>query len=272
MLFEQSYIFERDPTLPHVHFPTLVELPTGELMSAWFAGTREGNASVCIKASWKPLSDGEWSPPTVIHKTPNKADGNPVLVWYQDKLFLFYTHYLTRHFQYRNDIVSYKTSSDYGHTWIEPKVVLPQHGSTVRIKPMVLGDRLLVPSARELIRGGWAQMLITEDGVNFHLSSLIKMEKGIAIQPSPVKLNNGDLLAFLRTKQGAVYTTLSHDLGENWDVPIRTELKNPYSSVDAIHTDQGEIFLVWNNNLWVGPKNGGRRAITENLKFWVFSQ
>ena len=52
----------------------------------------------------------------------------------------------------------------------------------------VLGDRLLVPSARELIRGGWAQMLITEDGVNFHLSSLIKMEKGNR-HSGPVQLN-----------------------------------------------------------------------------------
>ena len=92
-------------------------------MSAWFAELEKEMPQFVLKPAGKPLSDGEWLPPTVIHKTPNKADGNPVLVWYQDKLFLFYTHYLTRHFQYRNDIVSYKTRSDYVLiNLIEPKL------------------------------------------------------------------------------------------------------------------------------------------------------
>jgi predicted neuraminidase len=256
MTFEKQTIFEFDSSHPSCHCSVIQELPNNQLMAVWYAGKSEAHKSVGLKASWKNLNENEWSAPKIIHKTPNKADGNEVIVYYKDKLHLFFNTIHGMFFPWTKVILKHKISEDFGQTWSEPKIILETKGYTVRTKPLVIGDRLIIPTGRETIRDSWSQMYITENGIDFHLSSEIHLPEGHNHQPAIARLKNGDLLAFLRTNQRRIYKTKSKDLGETWDIPVAMEFFNPNSALDIVKSKSGALILIWNNI----PKKSGMGA------------
>jgi predicted neuraminidase len=71
-------IFPRQPE--HAHGSTIVALPNGDLLAAWFQGSGERNSDdVRILGSRKPKSSSTWSAPFLMADTPGIPDCNPVL-------------------------------------------------------------------------------------------------------------------------------------------------------------------------------------------------
>ncbi len=95
-LFEGENIFE--PILDggengnHTHGSTIVVLPTGELLAAWFQGNGERDATTtAIWAARKPVGASVWGTPFIIADTPGIADINPALyVDNEENLWLFW--------------------------------------------------------------------------------------------------------------------------------------------------------------------------------------
>jgi len=91
---KSEFIFEQAP-FAECHASTIVELPGGGLVAAWFGGTEEGNNDVGIWLARK--ESGDWSEPLEIADGV-EADGtrypcwNPVLYFDQAsrQLVLFY--------------------------------------------------------------------------------------------------------------------------------------------------------------------------------------
>ncbi len=264
MIFEHSFIFDRDVTHPSCHCSVIQELPNKELMAVWYAGKREAHKTVGLKASWKPLAGGTWSPPVIIQKTPGRADGNAVIMWYNDALYLFFDTIHGFGFPWFNTIVYLKKSTDFGRTWSDPVQILPTapKGITVRNKPLLLGNRLLIPVGNEHLRKCWSNVIITENGADYRLSRPITLPKGRCEQPTLVLLGNGRLLAFLRTNQNSVYRTYSEDEGDTWSLAEKIPLMNPNSALDMVRTPEGDLILAWNNN---PHASGGMAASRECL-------
>jgi alpha-L-fucosidase len=237
------------------------ELPNGELMAVWYAGKAEAHKTVGLKASWKPINGGEWSVPQLIHKTPGIPDGNEVIIWYKGQLHMFFNTIHFPMFPWSNTKLNHMVSDDYGRTWSTPKLLLGDPGFTTRNKPIIIGDRLIIPLGRERIIKEWSVFLITEDGINFHLSQPIYLPKGQNIQPTVVRLGNGNLLAYLRTSTNYVYQTFSTDLGETWSPPEKLDLQNPNSALDMVRTKKGELILIWNNNARSGGMMTSRKCL-----------
>jgi predicted neuraminidase len=77
-----------------VHAPTIVELPSGDLMVAWFAGSAEGRADVNIWYSRLSKGFDQWTEPRVLVDVPGNSDQNPVLFVDRDSvLWLLWTSY-----------------------------------------------------------------------------------------------------------------------------------------------------------------------------------
>ncbi len=261
MLFERETIFEFDPDHPHCHCPVIQELPNGELMVVYYAGKNEAHPSVGLMASWKQLKGGAWTKPVLIHKTPKLPDGNAVLAWYKDELHMFYDVVHFPLFPWFNTKLYLKTSTDFGRTWSEARLVVGRRGFTVRTKPLVLGDRLLVPGGNEHLLKGVSNVMITDDGATFHMSKDIALPKGRNEQPAITRLADGSLLAYLRTDTGHVCRSTSNDLGETWTLGEELSFNNPNSAIDLVRTAKGEIVLVWNNNPRVGNMAQNRRCL-----------
>ena len=69
---------DEQPATPQVHASTLVELPDGSLMAAWFGGTAERAPDVRIWCS--RLRAGAWSPPRAVADGV-QPDGSPLPTW-----------------------------------------------------------------------------------------------------------------------------------------------------------------------------------------------
>src|SRR5438132_334463 len=83
-----EFIFTSAP-FASCHASTVVELPNGDVMAAWFGGSAEGNPDVAIWASRR--TDGQWSDPVEMAREPNIATYNPVLFYTRDnRLWLYY--------------------------------------------------------------------------------------------------------------------------------------------------------------------------------------
>jgi alpha-L-rhamnosidase len=230
-------------------------------MAVWYAGRAEADKSVGLKASWKPLNGGDWSKSILIHKTPDRADGNCVIAYYHNEVYLFFDTIFGSMFPWQRTLVFMKKSADYGRTWSEPRQLTTQKGFTLRNKPLIIGDRMIIPMGSEHIFGGWSQMLITEDGENFHLSGKIISPKGQNEQPTLVQLGDQSILGYLRTNINQITQSRSTDLGETWGAVTPTPLKNPNSALDFVRTQEGELILIWNNNTKAIGMAASRRCI-----------
>ncbi|HET7117435.1 MAG TPA: sialidase family protein [Hanamia sp.] len=111
---ESTLIFP--PQLLHTHGSTLVNLPNGDFLAAWFEGHGERTADdVKIMGARLKKGDASWSKPFVMADTYNIPDCNPVLFLnHQNKLFLVWIAVQANRWEY--SILRFRTSIDYTKT------------------------------------------------------------------------------------------------------------------------------------------------------------
>ena len=82
---------------PTAHAPAMVELPNGDLLCCWFAGTYEGSADVHIICSVLPHDGTKWLEPVDISGDPTRSEQNPSLFYGPDNaVWAMYTAQLDR--------------------------------------------------------------------------------------------------------------------------------------------------------------------------------
>lgn len=116
-VFAQSPIVESGliftPQEKHVHGSTLVALPNGDYLAAWFYGSGEKSADD-VKIMGARLRKGEkkWSDPFELADTPGIPDCNPVLFLNKaGKLFLVWIAVQSNRWEY--SILRTRTTTDY---------------------------------------------------------------------------------------------------------------------------------------------------------------
>ena len=108
---EQGIIFPLQDE--HVHGPTVVELPNGDLLTAWFQGSGERWADdVRIMGSRLIKNKSGWSEPFVLADIPGFPDINPILFMdTKNRLWLMWYPVLAN--QWETSIPMYRISEDY---------------------------------------------------------------------------------------------------------------------------------------------------------------
>ena len=107
---------------PTAHAPAMVELPDGDLLCCWFAGTYEGSADIHIICSLLPKDAPAWLPPVDISGDPTRSEQNPSLFYGPDgAVWAMYTAQLDRvpgkdNMQFTS-VVRCQKSFDGGRTW-----------------------------------------------------------------------------------------------------------------------------------------------------------
>ncbi|MFC5408826.1 exo-alpha-sialidase [Larkinella bovis] len=110
-IVRQELIFSPQPE--HVHGSTLVALPNGDLLAAWFQGSGERTADdVRIMGARQRKGQTTWSEPFVMADTPGLPDCNPVLFLNaKGKLFLVWIAVQAN--RWEHSILRFKTATDY---------------------------------------------------------------------------------------------------------------------------------------------------------------
>jgi predicted neuraminidase len=257
--------FEREflpgiATAPAVHSGTLIALPDGRLLAAWFGGSREGAADVAIYGAEQIAK--RWSVARVL---VDRADteralgrslrklGNPVLT--QDtagRVWLFFV--VTSLGGWSTSAIAYKISTDGGDHfgpahWLVTSPLL-NLGTLVRTRPLHYADgSLALPVYQELLGKFGTLLRIAPDG---RILSQSRIGSGrTALQPSLVAIDAQHAWALLRRTGSAIARVLvahSDDGGHQWSLPEPTDLPNPDASVAALNDSKGALLLLYNPN------------------------
>lgn len=276
---------------PQSHSATIVEIANGDLLTAFFGGTREGHHDVNIYLSRKAKGSSGWSPPVEVANgqlsaNVRKACYNPVLFENTDGvLYLFY--------KVGNRVSDWqgfvKTSRDGGHRWSEAYPLPEGYLGPIKNKPVHIGGgRVIAPSSTE--GDGWrVHFEISEDnGRKIHKVGPISASPAIpthlmaagvtgndmeggddavsqvvqAIQPSILQHRDGRLQILCRSRNGKVATSWSNDRGESWSPLELTSLPNNNSGTDAVTLADGRHLIVYNAvETPAGEKKGARTPL-----------
>jgi len=130
------------PVSEHVHGSTIVELPNGDLLAAWFQGSGERWADdVRILGARLRAGAARWSETFVLADTPGFPDINPIL-FTDAKGRLWLTWYTVIANQWETSLLKYRISEDYAvqsgpprWTWQEVLHVKPGDSAERGIQP-----------------------------------------------------------------------------------------------------------------------------------------
>ncbi|GAB4320431.1 MAG: exo-alpha-sialidase [Promethearchaeota archaeon] len=246
------------------HGSTICEGADGELVAAWYGGSREKGLDVAVWMSRLPAGATSWTEPVVVEKeSARTSEGNPVLFWddRSDRLWLFWvTMYVLPLFGggWSTAKVKCKASDDLGATWTEPRFLRDKIGWMTRHKPVRLssGDMLL-PVYSEFV--GYKSFVLRCEGAEFAKGPLeSRWTKhgritGGVLQPTLAEIEPGRVLALMRTSRsgrfgGSLAAAESRDHGSTWSKARRTPLPNPNSGADVVKLSNGHLALAFNNS------------------------
>jgi predicted neuraminidase len=243
------------------HASTVVELNNGDLMSAWFGGTAEGNPDVAIWGSTRTRAG--WSAPVEMAREPEVPCWNPVLFHTRDgKLWLYYKFGPSP----QTWAGARKVSTDEGKTWSPAEHLPAGLLGPIRAKPLVMQDGTIVSGTsiesyrswaawieRSTDRGKtWAKIgpIVppVEEDKQAPRSSDWKETVGI-IQPSVVPLGKKHLRLYARSTANIARVVVadSYDDGVTWTQARPLEVPNPNSGIDAVALRDGRVVLIYNN-------------------------
>jgi predicted neuraminidase len=165
------------------HASTLVELKNGDILAAWFGGTKEGAPDVKIYGA--RLHAGAWSAPFELARAEAVACWNPVLFHTKDGRLWLYYKFGTRPSTWTG---VRKVSTDEGLTWSAAEPLPEGILGPIKDKPLVLPDGTIV-SGSSVENGKWNVWIerSTDNGAHWTKSGPITVPDSADI-PDPAFL------------------------------------------------------------------------------------
>jgi len=270
-------------TQPDNHASTVVELRDGDVLVAWFAGTKEGAPDVAIYTA--RLHHGQWSAPAQLARAKLVACWNPVLFHTADgRLWLYYKYGTSP----RTWLAARKFSLDEGRSWSKKENLPPGILGPIKDKPLVLDNGVIV-SGSSVEAANWSVWIerSTDNGATWTKFGPITVPESIdqpdraalaaraeqpatgvatasastrlypppaatigIIQPAIVNLGGRHLRFYARsrTRASLIAAADSFDDGKTWGSVHFLELPNPNSGIDAVRLRDGRIVLAFNNS------------------------
>lgn len=252
MEIKQEFIYEKIENVPECHASTVLPLPDGRVMAAWFAGEHEKNDNVRIWFSVK--ENGVWSAPRQIFSDENIPHWNPVLDLRNDgSIRLYYK----KGKEIKHWVTYFVDSFDSGKEWTKPQVLVKDDiGGRGPVKNKCIRTReglLLAPASTEETKRLWRCFIDVsrDDGDSWTRSDyIVRPQKNFGlvqmIQPTLWQDDDGIVHALMRSSKGRIYKSESLDGGISWTKAERTDMPNNNSGIDCVRVPDGRIFLVYN--------------------------
>lgn len=271
VVYDDEYRGLREALIPSPrrsnHAASLLELPDGDLLAAWFGGSDEGNHDVDILVARCDVSTGQWSKGVSVTHDPGRADQNPGLFAAGDgRVWLLYTSMLSRqsgiyetfNLQYTS-VIKRLVSDNGGATWAGPDTLFDRPGTFARqpIQRLVSG-RLLHGQwicFDDDTRNGSDQPVIqhSDDAGATWISAEIPCSAGL-VHPNVVELDSGHLVALLRSRRADwVHISHSTDAGATWTPAQPTGLPNNNAGLNALLLPSGRLAVISNEEQFPDP-------------------
>jgi predicted neuraminidase len=250
MFYEEEFINEPDEKYQNSHASSIVELPNGDFLAAWFSGTREKNLDVAVVYARKKQGEDHWETPQIFHKTPGRSEGNSCFfVWPDNELWCFWNAMWSG--GWTTNKIRYKISKDNGYTWSDPIWFRKPIGWLIRNKPLMMDNgEFLVPTYSEVMSYKSFVMITSDKGKTWKKYGRVGGIKTPCMQPCVVQLKDKSLLMYLRTagNLGKIYQSRSSDHGRHWTHPIPTQFPNPNAGIDLHRSPEGDLLCTYNDS------------------------
>ena len=256
-----------DGGYPTAHAPALLELPNGDMLCCWFAGTYEGSADIRIICSRLERDGDRWSKPVDISGDPTRSEQNPSLFYGpDDAVWAIYTAQLDRqagkdNMQFTSQIRCQK-STDGGRTWGPYETLFAREGSFCRQPIQVLANgrwifgNWLCTDSVDGLSGDPTAFQISDDQGKTWRQVYMPNSRG-RVHANVVEMDDGHLLAFMRSREADfIYRSESFDWGDTWSEPKPTPLPNNNSSISALRLQSGRVAIAYNPTCTPDPKPG----------------
>lgn len=231
-----------DDLPPMCHSATLSELPNGEFLAVWYAGSYEGAIDTVLVGSRCSPPAG-WSKPICLLDLPGLCVGNPVLHAEHDRVRLYFV--ILYGPWWTESKVATMESVDSGHTWSSPELLRPEPGLMLRTPPVRLSTgTLLLPVYDEHT---WVPLVLRQE-VGSKTWQLLgdTTARGKAIQPAIAELMDGSVLMYSRSNRGRIFESWSFNDGKSWTASQPTALPNPNSGVALVAASAQTLVLAYN--------------------------
>lgn len=248
------------------HAPSLAFNRQGQLLAAWFAGSREGADDVAIWLS--TLTPQGWQTPRRVIDRERTAGavwahirklGNPVL-FADGKGHLHLWFVSVGVGGWAGSSINHMMSTDDGENWSLPRRLVTSPfaniSTLVRTPPLPLQDGGLgLPVYHEFIAKHGEWLRLSPQGEILGKSRMILPHA--ALQPAVVALDAQRARAFLRdaSAERRVQSVITHDGGQRWQGTPSVSVPNPNSSLAALRLASGRLLMAANDDVL------GRRAL-----------
>ncbi len=256
------------------HASSIIALPDGRIMGAYFAGTYEGEADTDIYVTIRD-SEGYWSIPRKISTEKNIAHWNPVLALdSNNRISLFYKiGFAISEWQ-----TMVRHSYDYGLSWTPAQELVPGDKGgrgPVRNKILITKEKIWIAGASLEQGTSWtafADRSFDEGNTWIRSNTLAIIDKtayngpqassGLSrstiavtsqsfkgkgiIQPTLWEDSKHNIHMLLRSTEGVAYRSDSEDLGASWSPPYPTSIPNNNAALDIVSLDDGTLVLAYN--------------------------
>ena len=244
------------------HAPDLLELPGGDLLCCWFAGSWEGNADVSIAVSRLPADAAEWEEPVIVSDDPTRSEQNPSLFLNPDNgdVWLMYTAQKTPPPDLPKGVsmqgtaeIRRKISHDGGRSWDATETVFDRPGSFCRQKIQVLSSGRWVFSgflcSMDNTRNGSDRSIVQISDDHGATWRMVEIPASAGrVHGNILELSPGHLVCLLRSRfADHIYRAESFDEGETWSIPEPTPLRNNNASISAIKLHSGALAIIYND-------------------------
>jgi predicted neuraminidase len=247
---------------PYRHPCSFDQLDNGDLYVVYYGGAGEYEGDTAVYGFHKPAGGDAWTEPRIIADTPYRSEGNAV-IW-QGPRGVVWLFYLTRYGDtWSTSRIKYKTSTDGGETWTDPRLLSFEEGLMVRAHPIVLvdGDFLLpvyheTGHDREVVGADSTSLFFRYDPETDRWTETNRVRSRLGnIQPSVVQIDANNLIAYSRRgggygplEDGFLVRSESRDGGRTWSAGEDSPFPNPNAAADFIKLENGHLLLVYNDN------------------------
>ena len=293
-----EFIFEPGSTsFPECHASTIVALKNGELMAAWFGGTKEGAPDVEIWGARRV--NGKWTAPVELEREAGFPSWNPVLFHTRDgRLWLYYKVGPSPSQWAAGRMVS----DDEGKTWSKGERLPAGLLGPIRAKPLVLDDGTIVSGSSVEAHETWAAWVerSTDSGKTWAKIGPITISPEVdaaepaaadppkdapgwaadkgprkyvgIIQPSVISLGSKHLRLYARSRTMAskVAVADSMDDGMTWTQARFIDVPQNNSGLDVVALKDGRVVMLFNNTT-VGRTPLNLAVSTDGEHFRVFA-
>ncbi len=244
---------------PFNHAPAIVEMPDGRLLTVWFSGPFETSSDNVINGAYSSDRGKTWQEASpIVERTRDVALVNPAFLRNGKRVWLFYDEYVgTRkdpartHWIDATEDAFVISTDDSGATWSKPVKLTTGSTGFLRSNGIVLSTgELIVPAysysyvVPKEQRQAYAGVLrSTDNGATWKRYGSVRGD-----EPAIAELGDGSLLMYLRTADGHIWKSTSHDKGITWAESVATGIAAPDSAQCLYRLKDGRLALAYNNH------------------------